>query len=225
MARKRSKSNAKRHVMWLTIYLRMAGVHPLPFRHRTQHMYVAVLQRQLSLVRKNVGEEKWQQLRRDARGLVRSSSLETVATGNHPLGSPANVCRQEADESSHKTGPMSEHSAPTASEKWNCRRKLKHADYLSALRHADHLADPDLRIYPCSVCLGLHVGHDPVATRLKGVGRDLADVESRLAALEVERKELERRRAILLERQEKLRAKKSAAEAHIDQELHNSCLQ
>jgi len=78
MAQKRSKGNGKRQVMWLTVYLRMAGVRPLPFRHRTQHMYVAALQRQLSLVRKDFDEEKWQQLRHDARELVRSDSLEAL---------------------------------------------------------------------------------------------------------------------------------------------------
>jgi hypothetical protein len=41
-----------------------------------------------------------------------------------------------------------------------CRRKLCHRDYLSALRHAQALAESNISIYPCSICKGLHVGHD-----------------------------------------------------------------
>jgi hypothetical protein len=42
----------------------------------------------------------------------------------------------------------------------NCRRKVRHPHYLSALLHACRLRqDADLIIYPCNVCQHLHVGH------------------------------------------------------------------
>ena len=42
----------------------------------------------------------------------------------------------------------------------NCRRKIRHPHYLSALLHACRLRqDENLIIYPCSVCQHLHVGH------------------------------------------------------------------
>jgi hypothetical protein len=42
----------------------------------------------------------------------------------------------------------------------NCRRKIRHPHYLSALLHACRLRqDENLIIYPCSVCQYLHVGH------------------------------------------------------------------
>jgi hypothetical protein len=41
-----------------------------------------------------------------------------------------------------------------------CRRKLCHTDYLSALWQARRLAEENISIYPCNVCNGLHLGHD-----------------------------------------------------------------
>ena len=41
-----------------------------------------------------------------------------------------------------------------------CGRKLRHIDYLSAMRHAINVPDNEtVVIYPCSYCDGLHVGH------------------------------------------------------------------
>jgi hypothetical protein len=222
MRKKKHKSNGKRHAMWLTVYLRMAGVTPLPYKHQTEHLYVADLQRQLSYVRRNLGENEWHRLQHSARQLVRTSSLETVAAGGRLSGGDSKDGPQGANQS--KPTPSSSTAqcpVPTASEKWNCRRKLRHPDYLSALRHAGNLGEPDLRIYPCSVCLGLHIGHDPDATRLKGVERNLDDIEFRLAVLEVERKQLNRHRDLLLERQEQLRERKRAKETEIDAEIHH----
>lgn len=221
MRKKKHKSNGKRHAMWLTIYLRMAGATPHPYKHQTEHLYVADLQRQLSDVRRNLGENEWHRLQHSARQLVRTNSFEIVAADNHLLGGESEAGQQDAKQSRPApSASAAECRVPTASEKWNCRRKLRHPDYLSALRHAANLAEPDLRIYPCSVCLGLHIGHDPVAMRLKGVERDLNDLESRLAVLEMERKELNRHRDLLLERQEQLRQRKRATETEIDVELY-----
>ena len=45
-------------------------------------------------------------------------------------------------------------------DRWNCRRKLCHPHYLSALLHARRLPpEDDIVIYPCSICCRLHVGH------------------------------------------------------------------
>ena len=43
--------------------------------------------------------------------------------------------------------------------RWNCRRKLCHPHYLSALLHARRLQDDTLIIYPCRFCHNLHIGH------------------------------------------------------------------
>ena len=47
------------------------------------------------------------------------------------------------------------------STRWaECGRKLRHLDYLSAIRHAANVPENEtVVIYPCSYCDGLHVGH------------------------------------------------------------------
>lgn len=47
------------------------------------------------------------------------------------------------------------------SEYVQCRRKKRHTDYLSALKHASQLdGNHSVVIYPCQYCAGgLHVGH------------------------------------------------------------------
>lgn len=219
MGQKAQKHQMNREVMWLTIYLRMAGVEPLPFRHRTHRLYAADLQRQLSTIERRLGGEKLDELRRQARELVRASSLHSVSTGNRPAESNGKTCQQKPTQGSRAVSSEFVRFEPTASQRWNCRRKLKHINYLSALHHARHLGDPDLLIYPCPICLGLHVGHDPIATRLKAVRLNLAAIESRLAELEVERRELDRRRAALLEQRQRLREKRTVVEASIEEQL------
>jgi hypothetical protein len=81
----------------------------------------------------------------------------------------------------------------------NCRRKLRHTNFLTALIHADRLGDDDLRIYPCSVCQGLHVGHDPEPT-----ARVRRRIIHELRSLKRRLRELERKRVGLLARQSKL---------------------
>jgi hypothetical protein len=46
-----------------------------------------------------------------------------------------------------------------STDRWNCRRKLCHPHYLSALLHARRLQDDTLLIYPCRFCHNLHIGH------------------------------------------------------------------
>jgi hypothetical protein len=71
----------------------------------------------------------------------------------------------------------------------NCRRKLRHTNSLSALLHASQLHAEDLRIYPCPLCEGLHVGHDPRrrARERRRIVHELRSLERRLQELERER--------------------------------------
>jgi hypothetical protein len=84
-------------------------------------------------------------------------------------------------------------------EVWNCRRKLRHTNFLTALMHARLLQDDDLRIYPCSVCQGLHVGHDPERR-----ARERRQIILELRSLERRLQELERERVRLLARHSQL---------------------
>jgi len=70
-----------------------------------------------------------------------------------------------------------------------CRRKLRHDDYWSALRHAATIPDnATVVIYPCPVCPGIHCGHgiDPVGKlirKLPKTERKIALAEAGMEAL------------------------------------------
>jgi hypothetical protein len=55
----------------------------------------------------------------------------------------------------------------------NCRRKIRHPHYLTALLHARRLRqDNNLIIYPCCFCQHLHVGHSRKMKRKRPVVYD-----------------------------------------------------
>jgi hypothetical protein len=81
----------------------------------------------------------------------------------------------------------------------NCRRKLRHPHYLSALLHARRLRqDDNLGIYPCPICRRLHVGHSrkikrkrpamvyatPQERKKARLKRRIAQVQQQLAQLQ-----------------------------------------
>ena len=81
----------------------------------------------------------------------------------------------------------------------NCRRKLRHSHYLSALLHARKLRqDENLTIYPCPFCQYLHVGHARMMSkRLTApekkkarLRRKIAQVQQQLAQLHRNLKQL-----------------------------------
>jgi hypothetical protein len=84
-------------------------------------------------------------------------------------------------------------------EQYNCRRKFRHLNLLSALLHARRLRDDDIHIYPCVVCDGLHVGHDPSAA-----ARRRRQALTELRGLDEKIEELDRMRYGLLRRREQL---------------------
>jgi hypothetical protein len=98
-------------------------------------------------------------------------------------------------------GPASEVSRRDLS---NCRRKLRHTNFLTALMHAHRLNDDDLRIYPCAVCKGLDVGHDPKAPKHKRLIRELRSLERLLQELESERVRLLARQSELVAERDRI---------------------
>ena len=62
----------------------------------------------------------------------------------------------------------------------SCQRKLRHLDYLEAMRHAVEVPlNETVVIYPCVYCTGLHVGHS-ATPKAKLLGR-IARTERRIA--------------------------------------------
>jgi hypothetical protein len=110
------------------------------------------LQRQYEQLRIQLGFEKAGQARRSARREIKKLTLSLAAQGLVAPVPPTPPKPRRA-----KT------SVPNSHDKWNCRRKLAHTNFLSALHHAHQLAkaggETNLRIYPCLVCKGIHIGH------------------------------------------------------------------
>ena len=209
---KLKKKRVKRHAMWLIAHIRAAGVEPLPFEHNSYRFYLSDLQRQYSTIRAGMDKEARRQARLAGRALVRLNTLEGAAAGVMPVDLPSPVQSSRATDSGYSvheptgssipspapTAANAPRSSPTKKDVWNCRRKLRHVDYLSALLHLIRLGNPDMHAYSCSVCFGIHVGHDPDRVKLRALSDELASITTRLAALAVERSQLQERRSTLL---------------------------
>ena len=193
--------------MRLIAYIRAVGAEPLPFSHPTFRAYRADLQRQYEMIRSGMDDEAGRQARLMGRALVRLKTLQGAAGDMVPITlSPAdkrtgsrridfNDFELHVHIPSHPVAPEF-NLAPR--DVRNCKRKLRHVDFLSALRHAVRLGDSDLHVYPCPVCFGLHVGHDPDRIKLRAVAEELALIEERLAALKLEDHQFQQRKTALL---------------------------
>jgi hypothetical protein len=215
---KLKKRRARQHAMWLIAHIRGAGAQPLPFEQNGYRSYLSNLQRQYNTIRAGMDRESQRQARLAGRALVRLNTLEGVAADVMPIDLPpavqssrTTVARYSVHDSTSSgipapappgaTAPL---SSPKKRDVWNCRRKLRHVDHLSALLHLVRLGDPDMHAYRCSVCFGIHVGHDPDRVSLRTLSDEVTSIEARLAALTVEHSQLQERRISLLNLRERL---------------------
>jgi hypothetical protein len=197
--------------MRYAVYLRFLGADPVQFRHRTYSDYATALQQQYDGLLRTVDPAIARQARITGRALIRKQTLPVAAgdlfcsSDNQDHAVPMtqksrNPLRETATTAERLGGPALE-DLPTSKDMWNCRRKIHHRDYLSAMQHAAALVDRDLQIYPCNVCMGLHVGHDPNSERQqmrKQIKKKLNLLTRRLDALENEKSQLEDEKRILL---------------------------
>lgn len=66
------------------------------------------------------------------------------------------------------------------SRQWNCLRKLRHTNYLSAIQHAAHLPNNEnISIYSCPTCGAWHLGNN----RLVRTEKRIARARERMAGL------------------------------------------
>ena len=139
-------SKPRRAAMRLALYIKTMGAEPLPFEHTDFVSYQNDLEKQAEELKLHFGSKKDKEARRAVRGLIKATSLSIAAAGLVPL---------------HSLTPV--RTVPNNRLRRQCRRKLVHTNFLSALRHAHQLAqrsgDSNLRIYPCLVCNGIHIGH------------------------------------------------------------------
>ncbi len=78
-----------------------------------------------------------------------------------------------------------------------CERKWRHENYLTAMQHARQLSDPNIVIYPCGYCGGLHIGH----ARIRYVAHRKKEQRDRIRSL---LRKIKRHRHLLKEEQERL---------------------
>jgi hypothetical protein len=147
---KQPKNKHKRIAMRFALYIKTLGAEPIPLQHNGYRDYAIALQRQYEQLRIQLGSETVDQARRSARREIKKLTLSLAAQDLVPPVPPTPL------------KPRTKTSVPNSHEKWNCRRKLVHSNFLSALHHAHQLSigrgDTNLRIYPCLVCNGIQIG-------------------------------------------------------------------
>jgi hypothetical protein len=217
VAKRMSKEyRAKRDAMRLVAYIRAVGFDPSPFDHGSFQSYRACLQKQYDTLRASMDRESGQRARLAGRKLVRLHTLKGAAGDVVPNELPFTVRSSRRGEGRHNSLPSNERDVPSpvlavatanpsGREIANCRRKLRHVDYLSALFHLIRLGDPGLHAYPCELCDGIHVGHHPDRVKSRDLKEELISIEARIAALEVERRQLEERRTSLSAHEKRLK--------------------
>jgi hypothetical protein len=186
------EQTARDNAMWQVAYLKVMGAAPIAFRHRSFHEYQVDLQRQRASIQPSGDPKESFSLRRKTRALVAELGLESVAGKWVPRTIAPEIASSAPE------------PAPSRTQVHECRRKLSHPDYLAAMKHAARIEDGAVQIYPCAICNGLHVGHNPIRNRLDRVGRKLAEVDDQLIALERERDRLKRWKSALLARHKDL---------------------
>jgi hypothetical protein len=196
-----------RRLTWrLGTYITALGGSPSPHTGQPIPTYTEELQHQYQSLKEALGPEICRLARTAARAAIRKHGLAKAA--NEFACSEGSIPDSLAGEPKQRDAPKSRQETSTVArpagevgrrELSNCHRKLRHTNFLTALMHADRLGDDDLRIYPCSICKGLHVGHDPEqrVRKRRRIIHELRSLERRL-------QELERERVRLLARQSEL---------------------
>jgi hypothetical protein len=132
--------------MRLALMIQNLGATPVPFEHIDFISYKKDLKEQYRQLRLQVGPELARRVQRDVEAIRSGASLSAAAGQLVPL---------------YPFTP--ERTIPNNRLRRQCRWKLVHTNFLSALHHAHQLAktrgETNLRIYPCLVCNGIHIGH------------------------------------------------------------------
>ena len=127
---------------------------------------IAELERNLIVERVRAGMRRarleGQRIGRPPLNVDRDAVVRDRGRGQSLANSPGYVRHQPRFRAARAAlfSPPGEAVHGNSRERRNCKRKLRHRHYLSALLHACRLRqDEDLIIYPCSLCSHLHVGH------------------------------------------------------------------
>lgn len=196
---------SKRSVLRFAIYIKGLGGEPLPYAYKDYRPYAVALQSQYDELRRTLDPTVVKAARTAGRNLIRTKTLSIAASDLVPsvfaIAKPINaqqipgkkVSTPRTDEAQDlpasslvqeiEVGNPVKTKRQNAKDIWNCRRKLRHEDFLSALQHASQLGSDGIHIYPCLICSGLHVGHDPsneIWKKRKKTRKKLIRLERRL---------------------------------------------
>lgn len=143
----------------------------------TDRNYATVLQQQYEGLLSALSPEQARNGRVRARDLISRTglkraaeqSIEVAVAGLHetgPVTGPA-VPVPTPDAVATPSGPddendtinvrLGEKQPITRDDIWNCRRKLRHYNFLTAIQHASQLGMPGIQVYPCSVSAAHHM--------------------------------------------------------------------
>lgn len=215
----------KREALRLAIYIQLLRESPALSDLGNWRRCAADLRRQYQWIKDGVDADKVRQSRIEGRRLIRLHGLFECAQNALPesfrialaldrerptgLGERRSLLLSSLTRSmtwsSHRDD-SSDNFRLTSKERSNCRRKLKHLDMASAIRHAIGLDDPDVVVYACRACGGLHVGHHVISAKLKKIDLKLTAITIELIPLNRRRAELLNQRKALIERRTKLQA-------------------
>jgi hypothetical protein len=202
------KRQNRQLVLRLALYIEVMGAVPTAYRGEPLSAYAAELEKQYQGLRHELGPDASAVARAAGRKLIRTRGFAQIQTrletaGLLSLGNRKSVGGAHENASAVSQVVLSATGKELLRRKaaFNCHRKLRHVDFLSALLHARRLEDQHLNIYPCPICFGLHVGHpqDAAARRRRSILKELELLDGRV-------REIERDYEGLLDRRHKLAA-------------------
>jgi hypothetical protein len=211
---------SKQSALRFALYVKALGGEPVPFNQRDFGTYAIALQQQYEELRHSLDRKVVVEARNAARALIRKQTLAVAAQAIIPISQSASRDEEALDAAFPTAGQINVTSNAILHEEtrscmpsrsdvsssravWNCQRKIRHPDYLSAIKHARCLGDEELNIYPCSACSGLHVGHDPHSETVKQrryARRQLQSIAKRLELLDTEKHRLRLQQKTLAEK-------------------------
>jgi hypothetical protein len=195
-------SKHRRLALRFCIYIKALGAVPLAYQGQSVEAYAIVLQKQYENLRHECGAEASRAALIAGRAKIKEKGFAEIAA-EFPFAVPPTRKKRRGPKTPTDSRPT-EQSAPATSrngserlrkgELYNCRRKFRHINYLSALLHARRLHDDDLHIYGCDICDGLHVGHDASASarRRRRITKQLVALQTKIEELDRERTQLRR---------------------------------
>lgn len=203
----RTNRDFEREAMRLAVYIREIGAEPVALRGKDYRGWERNLQRQYQQLRETLGRDAGQAARVRGRGIIRNRGLSGAAADLQPVAMRPGRKTIAGPEDTIDETPAQRAAAETAegtaiSARFDvspnpsvCKRKYRHVNFLSAILHAQRIDSPGLDVYPCELCGGLHVGHNPnnpETQRTRFIRKRLRSIDRQLAAMDRQASELRR---------------------------------